>query len=77
MMFILLIFAPINAPKTMAITNHTKNNKSRLKSSFGLFLNFDTKTPILIKHYPLGGPGNQLLKVNQDAYLDTINFIIK
>lgn len=42
-----------------------------------VLLNFDTKTPALVKHYSVGGPGNQLIRVNKDAYLDIINFITK
>ena len=42
-----------------------------------VLLNFDTKTPAIVKHYPIGGPGNQLIRVNKDAYQDVINFIIK
>lgn len=42
-----------------------------------ILMKFDTKTPPLIKHYPIGGPGNQLIKVNKDAYNDVINFITK
>lgn len=36
---------------------------------------FIQKTP-KIKYYPLGGAGNQLLKVNKEAQEDIINFII-
>lgn len=42
-----------------------------------ILINFDTKSPAIIKHYPIGGPGNQLLKSNKDAYSDVINFITK
>lgn len=41
-----------------------------------VLLNFNTKTPATVKHYEIGGPGNQLIKVNKDAYQDVINFII-
>jgi len=41
-----------------------------------ILMNFDTKTPALIKHYPIGGPGNQLVRVNKDAYNDIMNFIL-
>ncbi|MBR3604758.1 MAG: alpha/beta fold hydrolase [Candidatus Gastranaerophilales bacterium] len=42
-----------------------------------ILMNFSTNTPPLIKHYPNGGPGNQLIKTNQEAYFDVINFITK
>jgi alpha-beta hydrolase superfamily lysophospholipase len=42
-----------------------------------ILMNFSTNTPPLIKHYPNGGPGNQLIKANQEAYFDVINFITK
>ena len=41
-----------------------------------ILMNFNTSTPPLIKHYPIGGPGNQLIKANKDAYDDIIKFII-
>ncbi|MBQ4646279.1 MAG: alpha/beta fold hydrolase [Candidatus Gastranaerophilales bacterium] len=41
-----------------------------------ILMNFNTKTPPLIKQYPLGGPGNHLIRVNKDAYEDVMNFII-
>jgi len=40
-----------------------------------ILLNFDTKTPATVKHYPIGGPGNQLIKANKDAYSDLMKFI--
>lgn len=40
-----------------------------------ILINFDTKTPAIIKRYPLGGPGNQLINANKDAFNDIINFI--
>ena len=42
-----------------------------------ILMNFSTNTPAVVKHYPIGGPGNQLLRANKDAYDDVINFIIK
>ncbi|MBR5303883.1 MAG: alpha/beta fold hydrolase [Candidatus Gastranaerophilales bacterium] len=41
-----------------------------------ILINFNTKMPPLIKHYPVGGPGNQLIKANKEAYDDIIKFII-
>ena len=41
-----------------------------------ILMNFNTKTPAIIKHYPIGGPGNQLIKANKEAYDDIIKFII-
>lgn len=40
-----------------------------------ILINFDTKTPAVIKRYPLGGPGNQLINANKDAFGDILNFI--
>ena len=42
-----------------------------------VLMKFDTKTPPIIKHYPIGGPGNQLIRANKDAYNDILNFIVK
>lgn len=41
-----------------------------------ILINFNSKTPPLIKHYQTGGPGNQLIKVNKNAYDDIMKFII-
>lgn len=41
-----------------------------------ILINFDTKTPPVIKRYQIGGPGNQLIRANKDAYNDIVNFII-
>ena len=41
-----------------------------------ILMNFNTKTPALIKHYPIGGPGNQLIRANKEAYDDIIKFKI-
>lgn len=41
-----------------------------------VLMNFETKTPATIKHYQLGGPGNNLIRVNKDAQDDLMNFII-
>ena len=42
-----------------------------------ILMNFSTFYPPIVKHYPNGGPGNHLLRANQDAYFDVINFITK
>ena len=42
-----------------------------------ILLNFLTKTPAIVKHYEIGGPGNQLLKANKEAYNDVMSFITK
>lgn len=41
-----------------------------------ILMNFNTKTLPLIKQYPVGGPGNQLIKANKEASDDIIKFII-
>ncbi len=41
-----------------------------------IMINFYTKTPMTIKQYQSGGPGNQLLKVNPDSINEIVNFII-
>ena len=41
-----------------------------------ILMNFYTKNPPIVKHYPIGGPGYQLIRVNKDAYDDVIKFII-
>ena len=38
---------------------------------------FNTNTKPIIKRYPQGGPGVQLLKVNPEAQNEVINFILK
>lgn len=47
-----------------------------LAKTDGVYINFNTKTPAVIKHYSVGGPGNYLIKANKDAYDDLIKFII-
>ena len=42
-----------------------------------LLFKFDTETPPIIAHYPNGGPGVQLIKLNKEATSDIINFITK
>ena len=46
-----------------------------LSKSDKILFNFYTKTKPIIKTYPLGGPGNQLLKVNPESINDIVNFI--
>ena len=41
-----------------------------------ILMNFYTKTPPVVKHYPAGGPGYHLIKANKGAYDDLVNFII-
>ena len=41
-----------------------------------ILMNFYTKTPPVLKHYPIGGPGFYLIKANKSAYEDLINFVI-
>lgn len=41
-----------------------------------ILMNFNTKVPAIIKTYPLGGPGNQLINANKEAYDDIIKFVI-
>ena len=41
-----------------------------------VYLNFYLNTQPVIKQYPLGGPGTQLIKVNSSAVNDIVNFII-
>lgn len=47
----------------------SKNNR--------IYMNFNTKIPAVIKQYPMGGPGNNLLRANKTAYDDILNFILK
>ena len=47
-----------------------------LSKSDKVLFNFYTKDKPIIKTYPIGGPGNQLINANQDAQNDIINFII-
>ena len=41
-----------------------------------ILMNFNTKTPPIIKQYPVGGPGIQLIKANKEAYDEIVKFII-
>ncbi|MBQ9150352.1 alpha/beta fold hydrolase [bacterium] len=41
-----------------------------------ILMNFNTKTPPIIKQYPVGGPGVQLIKANKEAYDEIVKFII-
>ena len=47
-----------------------------LSKSDKLFFSLNTKTPPVVKKYPLGGPGMQLIKANKSAVFDIVNFII-
>ncbi len=47
-----------------------------LSKSDKVLFNFYTKDKPIIKTYPIGGPGNQLLKANPDSINDIVNFII-
>ncbi len=47
-----------------------------LSKSDKVLFNFHTQTKPLIKEYPFGGPGNQLLKANPGAIDDIVNFIV-
>lgn len=47
-----------------------------ISKSERVMLNFHTSTPPVIKQYPNGGPGAQILKVNQNAIDDIVNFVI-
>ena len=38
--------------------------------------NFYTKEPATVHKYTVGGPGNQLIKVNPEAFADIVNFIM-
>ena len=38
---------------------------------------FDTKTKPILKYYPKGGPGIQVIQHNQEAFDDVFNFITK
>ena len=40
-----------------------------------ILINFQTKYPVKVKNYPLGGPGVRLIQINKDAYEDVLNFI--
>ena len=47
-----------------------------LAKSDKILFDFNVKTPPIIKRYPIGGPGVQLLRTNPEAKNDIINFII-
>ena len=42
-----------------------------------VILNFYLNTPPIVKQYPLGGSGTQLIKANKEAVFDIVNFIIE
>lgn len=41
-----------------------------------ILFNFNAQTKPIVKEYPLGGSGNQLLKANPQAVDDIVNFIV-
>ena len=41
-----------------------------------ILINFGTKTKPIVKYYPIGGPGNHLIRANKDAFEDIFNFIV-
>jgi len=47
-----------------------------LSKSDKILFNLHTKTDPVIKTYPIGGPGNQLIKANKDSIDDIVNFVI-
>ena len=47
-----------------------------LSKSDKILFNFYTKDKPIIKTYPVGGPGNQLVKTNPEAINDIVTFII-
>ncbi len=47
-----------------------------LAKSDKILFDFNTKEKPIIKRYPIGGPGVQLLKVNKNAMDDVVNFIV-
>ena len=59
-------------------TNKFYNTKimMALAKTDRILINFNTKTPAVVKHYPIGGPGNQLIRANKDAFDDIIKFVI-
>ncbi len=70
----MLNFKGLYIPYKVASYSETKFLVLLSKSDKILF-NFYTKTKPIIKTYPLGGPGNQLLKVNPQSINDIVNFI--
>lgn len=59
------------------IANYTETKFLILLSkSDKILFNFYTKDKPIIKSFPIGGPGNQLLRTNPDSLNDIVNFII-
>ncbi|MBQ8847719.1 MAG: alpha/beta fold hydrolase [Candidatus Gastranaerophilales bacterium] len=63
---------PVSSPKF----NDTKILMLLSKAN-RVFMNFDTKTPVIVRQYANGGPGNNLLRVNKEANIEIMNFIEK
>ena len=60
-------------------THKFKNTKifMMMSKTDRLLFHFDTKIPPIIKYYPNGGPGVQLIKLNKETPTDIIDFIAK
>lgn len=71
----MLNFKGLYIPVKMTNYKTTKFMVLLAKSDRILF-NFHSNTPPVIKRYPIGGPGNQLLKANPTAMDDIVNFIV-
>ena len=70
----MLNFKGLYIPYKVANYRNTKFLVLLSKTDKILF-NFYTTTKPIIKVYPTGGPGNQLLKVNPQSTADIVNFI--
>ena len=59
-------------------TNKFVNTKifMALAKTDRILINFNTKTPAVVKHYPIGGPGVQIIRANKEAFDNIIQFII-
>ena len=40
-----------------------------------ILINFGTKIQPIVKYYPIGGPGNHLIRANKEAFDDIFNFV--
>lgn len=70
----MLNFKGLYIPYKVANYSNTKFLVLLSKTDKILF-NFYTNTKPVIKVYPAGGPGNQLLKVNPESTSDIVNFL--
>ncbi len=70
-----LSFKGLNMPVKSLKFYNTKMMNITTKTD-RVYLNFYLATPPVIKQYPLGGPGTQLIKVNPVAIGDIVNFVI-